>query len=407
MASILLVALACASVALFLMKSEPAGSVTAARLLFPPIERLRSVYSFYEPAPLMHDGRVQLAGLEVQTFFYGIVGICGVLLALRSVISALQIHKQERLLKMQRRAPNHPDHASITPTARGSERLAAADPVRASTEARIGARTLSALERWRTWKAPIPHRLSAPLVPYRHGLTGRMIVSFTAIVAAFGLLTVAVVHIALTASLRNNAIQRAKVTAANVSDISAAFMVKKNAKGLRELLAKYANRPETAYILVQNPAGEILGHSFATLPQEIQNMPDIPEARAEGQRLLRIGDGDVLEVTVPITGGQLGTVRVGIWRDEIDAEVRRSTMPLVKTLLLVVGGGILVAFYVAWRINRPIVRLVRAAQRISTGDLEAPSLGVEDDSEFGELSRALERMRSSIKAAMARIGNDR
>jgi len=50
--------------------------------------------------------------------------------------------------------------------------------------------------------------------------------------------------------------------------------------------------------------------------------------------------------------------------------------------------------------------LVRAAQRISTGDLEAPSLGVEDNSEFGELSRALERMRSSIKAAMVRMRDD-
>ena len=62
--------------------------------------------------------------------------------------------------------------------------------------------------------------------------------------------------------------------------------------------------------------------------------------------------------------------------------------------------------YLAWRINRPIIRLVTAAQRISTGDLEAPSLGVEDNSEFGELSRALERMRSSIKAAMVRMRDD-
>ena len=406
--SILFVALACASVALFLAKSEPAGSVTVARLLLPPMERLWSPYSFYERAALIHGGEIQLAGLEVQTFFYGVLGICGILLALRAVILAAQIYKQERFLRMQRRAPNYPEHAPSTSTVKDRDWRSAAHPEYTGPRRPASrAKKSPALGWWRYWKGLIPRGLTARVAPYRHGLTGRMIISFTAIVAAFGLLTVAIVHVALTASLRNSAIQRAKVTAANVSDISAVYLAKKNAKGLRELLAKHANRPETAYILVQSPAGEILGPSFATLPQEVRSMPAVRDAASEGQRLLRIGDGDVFEVTMPIAGGRLGTVRIGIWRDEINAQINRSTMPLVKILLLVVGGGILVAFYVAWRINRPIVRLVKAAQRISTGDLEAPSLGVEDNSEFGELSRALERMRSSIKAAMARMGDHR
>jgi HAMP domain-containing protein len=405
--SILLIALVCASVALFLARSEPTGSVTVARLLLPPMERLWSPYSVYERGALIRYGQIRLAGLEVETFFYGVLGICGILLALRAVVLAAQIYKQERLLRMQRRAPNHPEHAPSTPTVKDREWRSAAHPAYTRPQPASGAKKSTTLRWWRYSKAPIPRGLSARVAPYRHSLTGRMITSFTAIVAAFGLLTVAIVHVALTASLRNNAIQRAKVTAANVSDISAVYLAKKNAKGLRELLAKHANRPETAYILVQNPAGEILGPGFATLPQEVRKMPAVRDAASEGQRLLRIGDGDVFEVTMPIASGRLGTVRIGIWRDEINAEINRSTMPLVKILLLVVGGGILVAFYVAWRINRPIVRLVKAAQRISTGDLEAPSLGVEDNSEFGELSRALERMRSSIKAAMARMGDHR
>jgi HAMP domain-containing protein len=61
------------------------------------------------------------------------------------------------------------------------------------------------------------------------------------------------------------------------------------------------------------------------------------------------------------------------------------------------------AIYLAWKINRPIVRLVRSAQKISDGDLDAPSFGTADSTEFGELARALERMRSSIKAALARL----
>jgi HAMP domain-containing protein len=405
--SLLLIALACASVALFLAKTEPTDSLTGMRLLSPSMERLRSLYSGYERPLLMREGHIQLANLDVHTFFYAVLGICGVLLALRAIIIAVQIYKQERLLRMQRRAPSHTDQAPNALVGKTSAWEPATHRAHMESRPASGATKLSAVERWGNWTAPLRRGLLARVAPYRQGLTGRMVVSFTAIVAAFGLLTVAIVHVSLTAALRNNAIQRAKVTAANIGDISATYLAKKNAKGLRELLAKHANRPETAYILVQNPAGEILGHSFANLPQEIRSMPAIGDAQNKDQRSLQIGDGEVIELMTPISGGQLGSVRVGVWRDEINAEVNRSVMPLVKILLLIVGGGVLVAFYVAWRINRPIVRLVRAAHRISTGDLEAPSLGVEDNNEFGELSRALERMRSSIKAAMARIGDDR
>jgi protein-histidine pros-kinase len=111
----------------------------------------------------------------------------------------------------------------------------------------------------------------------------------------------------------------------------------------------------------------------------------------------------VIEVSVPILEGRSGTVRIGIWQKEVDREISRAITPLIETLFLVVMGGIAMAIYLAWKINRPIVRLVRSAQKISNGDLDAPPFGTADSTEFGELARALERMRSSIKAALARL----
>ena len=101
--------------------------------------------------------------------------------------------------------------------------------------------------------------------------------------------------------------------------------------------------------------------------------------------------------------GRGGAVRVGVWRAHVDAEINETVIPLIKLLGFVVGGGILVAVFLAWRINRPIFRLVAAAKAISSGDLDVPAPRVEDASEFGELSRAIERMRSSVKAAMIRL----
>jgi HAMP domain-containing protein len=197
--------------------------------------------------------------------------------------------------------------------------------------------------------------------------------------------------------------QRARIVALNVSDGAPGYLLKNNASGLRDLLRKHADRPELAYILVENRAGKIFAHSFAVLPEEIRSRPPLVDHRGESQRTLSLDDAVVYEIAVPVLEGRDGTVRVGIWREYIDGEINETVIPLLRLLAFVMGGGILAAVFLAWRINRPIFRLVAAAQAISRGDLDTPSPHVGDASEFGELSRAVERMRSSVKAALIRL----
>lgn len=404
---VLIFFLACVSLALLLDYSNRDGLVTLAELTALDKNGAAPANRFSELARSVREGGVWLASLELESFFYAVLGICGILLALRTVVSALYIIKEERLPKIPEPAKTGFAAAPDVVIARYRESPIISEPAVAQPEIpNSAAEKLPGSGWWTRRRHFLSNDVWTRLAPYRHGLTGRLIVSFTTIVAAFGLLAVSVVHLTLTASLRRHAIERARVTAVNVSDSAAGYVVKKNAGGLRELLRKQANRPEIAYVLVQNRAGAIFAHSFAVLPQEVQNVPAFGGTPDESQRSLKIGDGDVYEVTVPILDGQIGAVRLGIWRDELDAEISRTLKPLVKILLLVVSGGVLMAVYLAWKINRPIIRLVRAAQRISHGDLETPSLGTEDRTEFGELSRALERMRSSIKAALVRLSDE-
>jgi HAMP domain-containing protein len=111
-------------------------------------------------------------------------------------------------------------------------------------------------------------------------------------------------------------------------------------------------------------------------------------------------------VTVPILEGRLGTVRVGVWKDEVDAEIAAAVAPLVKWIAWAVIGGVFAAIVLVWKINQPIIRLVRAAREISHGELDSPGPGIADSTEYGELSRALERMRASVRAAMVRLNGE-
>ena len=394
--------LAFGSFAVLLAHFERSDSIALAALS-PEKSGVSSAKSVHQPV----GGRVWLGSVGLEAFFYGVLGVCGIFLALRAIISALYIIKEERSRKMP--APVQPKIVQAPQVVIVRDRQWRQN---AETEETYFERPVASAEIHSDFALASRPRRSSPSsawaswASYRYGLTCRLVFSFTGVVAMFGLFTIFLVHFTLFASLRRQVIERARLTAINVGDNAAGYLFKNNAKGLRDLLRKHVNQPEVAYIIVQNRAGKIFAHTLDILPAEVQNTTALGEIRAESQRSFRLGDGVVYEVTVPVMDGKIGAVRLGLWRDEITSEINRDVMPLVKVLLLVAGGGVLMAVYLAWRINRPILRLVRAARRISSGDLDAPSLGTADKSEFGELSRALERMRSSIKAALVRLGGE-
>ena len=77
---------------------------------------------------------------------------------------------------------------------------------------------------------------------------------------------------------------------------------------------------------------------------------------------------------------------------------------MVQVMGVVVIAGIAAAIFVVHRITRPIMKLVAAAKAISSGELETPAPHIADTTEVGDLSRAFERMRASVKAALSRLG---
>ena len=342
----------------------------------------------------------------MEVFFYASIGVCGLLLLLRVVIFVIHAYRDERPRERAQLAAA----ASSAPAWKAESKYDAVlqpfEPIlpRGDDDAKAkhsdsGARPgRAALDFCRGLGSTIFHG---------HGLTGRMIIAFSAIIASFGLLTIATVYFTLTSSLERHVLDRARVTAVNIRDTVPAFLFKKDISGLRVFLGNYAGQGGVAYVLVENSGGKVLAHSFAVLPEEVRRESLQERLTADKPRELQLGERAVHEVAVAASDGKVGAVRLGIWRDEVNEEISRAITPLVQLILLVVGVGVLLAIFLAWTINRPILKLVKTARSISTGDLNAPSLDVEDPTEFGELSRALERLRSSVNAAMNRLNAER
>ena len=304
--------------------------------------------------------RASSAGVGVDLALYGALTLIGLLIILRAVASAVVVYRQRKYLGLPILGRPRPDL------------------LRNGLAARRG-------------------------IMFGRGVTGKMLLAFAGIVALFGLCSAAVVYFTLVNSLREHQLKRAAVLALNVSDSAAGHLATRHSADLPGLLRKLAADKTMAYIVVTDRGGAIVARSPGELPGKLPPANDHGATQSWQRRTLTVGSAPVYETAAPVLDGQAGLVRVGLWANQVEAEIRRATAPVVSRVFAAVAAGLLISIYVVWRINRPILRLVRIASQINRGALDTPLGATRDAGEFGALSRSLERLRCSVKAAMARL----
>ena len=107
----------------------------------------------------------------------------------------------------------------------------------------------------------------------------------------------------------------------------------------------------------------------------------------------------IIDIGVPMLGGTLGTVRVGMDRAIIDAAAARSGWFLSAVFAGHRAGGGLAGAFFARRLTRPIAHIVRVAERVGRGDL-SETIKVQSGDEIGLLAHTFNdtvvRLRSQV-----------
>ena len=106
-------------------------------------------------------------------------------------------------------------------------------------------------------------------------------------------------------------------------------------------------------------------------------------------------------VAYPIEN-KLGSVHLALDAKTIGAPAARSITTTLVVLALTLALVSAIASYFANLISRRMLNLADLADQVSMGDLEQPIVASSKD-EIGDLAQALERMRISLRAAVARI----
>jgi HAMP domain-containing protein len=235
----------------------------------------------------------------------------------------------------------------------------------------------------------------------RGGLRWKISTTFSGLILVLGVLVIGIVYYFTAAALQKQVDLRASAIATNLSDAAAGFVSRKGTLELDALVAKYGRLDGVAYAFIQDPRGEVIASSVQPFPVELKDAG----GTAASSRTTRLRGKSVYETRSPLLDGQLGIVRVGLWAETVQSDVRSTLLPIIGLIAACLALGVFLSIMLATKTIRPILDLKAVADDISRGRLDT-SVSIQTNDEVGELGRSLERMRASLKAAMMRLNRE-
>lgn len=192
--------------------------------------------------------------------------------------------------------------------------------------------------------------------------------------------------------------RRGEVLARNLAAISYGPLLLYNYTALEQNVARVGAEADVVYALVLDADGKVAVHSRH--PERVGiAMEGAVHARAAAavepliQETLTAQRESIYDFAVPVQvdGRKWGTIRVGLSKQRMDAEIRKTRLELgALTLVTLLAGGVAAAV-MARRIARPMRELAEVAAAISRGDL-AQRIEPSTADEIGRLAAAFNHM---------------
>jgi PAS domain S-box-containing protein len=246
-------------------------------------------------------------------------------------------------------------------------------------------------------------------------LQGKFLWATVLVVALVMVALIAVVDHRQRSAIIDEVQRRGEVLARNLAASSASSLLLYNFTALEQNVARVAQEEDVVYAIVLDADGRVAAHSHETAQVGLM-LPGPAAARAAsaGTPLLQEIRGPrrqaVYDFTVPVhvNDRKWGTVRVGVSKQRMEAEIRTTRAELgVLTLVTMLLGGVAAAL-VARRISRPVRQLAAGATAIARGELNQRIEPLSGD-EIGQLAVAFNHMAAQLfqeRAALEQVNGE-
>ena len=240
----------------------------------------------------------------------------------------------------------------------------------------------------------------------RFGLLTKMIVFLAAVLVPLAAVTWLISVQTLRQRMTEEFTSKGSAIANTLASSGVDLILTRDASTVQALIDQFAGISGVAYVMVYDPAKTQIAHTFVPfVPPDVVDKNVVPGDLAKQVRDIDYADPvtgkprRIIDIGVPMLGGTIGTVRVGMDRTIIDAAAARSGWFLSAVFAgIALLAGAAGAFF-ARRLTRPIAQIVRVAERVGRGDL-SETIKVRSGDEIGLLAHTFNdtvvRLRSQV-----------
>lgn len=220
-----------------------------------------------------------------------------------------------------------------------------------------------------------------------------------------GSIIIYIVHNKVTSILENEVIERGRSIGDNIARYSSTQIIEEDREGLRLIVSDMQAFELLEYLLIYDSDFHVLADNYnAQIPDELKTRPqDLENSRINPQIIkLSANSAECYDIFVAVEEGVVGYIRLGMKKAYIDRKVSATNKFILITIVALTVVGIIIVYFVANRIIKPIIYLTNRANEISKGNLEEV-VTTQTRDEIQNLAESIERLRESLKMALDRL----
>jgi methyl-accepting chemotaxis protein len=240
----------------------------------------------------------------------------------------------------------------------------------------------------------------------RFGLLTKIIIFLAAVLLPLAAVTWYVSVQTLRQQMTEEFTSKGTAIANSLASSGVDLILTRDASTVQALIDQFAGISGVAYVMVYDPAKNQIAHTFVPfVPADLVDKNLVGGDATKQVREIQYAHPvtgttrHIIDIGVPMLGGTLGTVRVGMDRAIIDAAAAQAGW----FLFLVFGGvstaAVLASVLFVRRLTRPLGQIVKVAERVGRGDL-SETLKVSSRDEIGQLAMTFNdtvvRLRSQV-----------
>lgn len=211
----------------------------------------------------------------------------------------------------------------------------------------------------------------------RFGLLGKITLFLVAILVPLAAVSWTLAYRSLKDNLTREFTDKGSAIANSLASSGADLIVNRDASTVQAQVDEFAKINGVAYVMVYDAQFTLVAHTFApVVPKGIVERNVVPGQSPKPQVKdityvdPRTGrEREIIDIGVPMLGGQLGTVRVGMDRSIITTAAVQGGNSLLLIFSTIAGVAVLAGVIFARRITRPVSALMSGAERVGRGDL--------------------------------------